>query len=468
MGFTNIHIGRASTTEPRPKIWGVTSTVQLCCTTQVYNMAFITRRAAIYYFNLRLPKHLYPRCHTLRLSLGIRDRRAAIFLASTLAERVHQHIAAQPLTEPHTLRSLCAAWRDDSPTPITIQQPARGRTNAPQKIDTGIPTLGHLSRLYIEEGKRGGTWRTVSTIDVERALRDFFELMGDMPASAFGMEQARTLKERLGRCPQYFAQRPEFKGMTLRQVVDSTMTYQPITAVTVNNRLRKLTAFLNWCKANGYVEQNVLMGMKVMAGAAREARLSFDQPDLLALLNLDFLRREAREHPWRFWLPLLARFTGARLEELCQLHKADFMEVQGIPCLRIDDSHDGQKLKNQSSRRTIPIHPTLIGHGLLEHVASIQDDGTTMVFPDLKPTRGKYGHAPSKWFSRYRVKVGVSNLRKTFHSFRHTFIDDLREAGVQDSLIKQMVGHEDHSVTFRVYGSRLQLNAMLKALQFIE
>lgn len=431
-------------------------------------MAYITRRGAVYYLNLRLPKHLYPRCHTLRLSLGIRDRRTATFLASTLAERVHQHIAAQPLTEPHKLRLLCTEWRDSTLAPSAVQSPPRGHISVTGNLYREGPTLGSLSKLYIEEGKRSGAWRTGNTLDVERALREFFELMDDQPARAFGAEQARTLKDRLGRCPQYFAQRPEFKGMTLRQVVDSATDYQTITAVTVNNRLRKLTAFFNWCKSNGYIEQNPLAGMKVMAGAAKDARLSFDRSDLQVLLNLDTLRQEARKHPWRFWLPLLARFTGARLEELCQLHTADFIEMQGTPCIRIDDSYDGQKLKNQSSRRTLPIHPALITIGLLEYVESIRASGVTRVFPDLKPTRGKYGHAPSKWFSRYKAKMGVSDPRKTFHSFRHTFVDDLREAGVQDSLIKRMAGHEDGSVTFGVYGSRLQLVAMQKALEFIE
>lgn len=447
---------------------GVVGTVQLRCTTQVYNMAYITRRGAVYYLNLRLPKHLYPRCHTLRLSLGIRDRRAAVFLASTLAERVHQHIAAQPLTEPHRLRLLCTEWRDSTPAPSAVQSPPRGRVSVTGNLYRESPKLGSLSKLYIEEGKRSGAWQTGNTLDVERALREFFELMDDQPALAFGAEQARTLKDRLSRCPQYFAQRPEFKGMTLRQVVDSAMVYQTITAVTINNRLRKLTAFFNWCKSNGYIEQNPLAGIKVMAGAAKDARLSFDRSDLLVLLNLDTLRQESRKHPWRFWLPPLARFTGARLEELCQLHTTDFIEAQGTPCIRIDDRHDGQKLKNQSSRRTLPIHPVLISLGLIDHVESIRASGATRVFPDLHPTRDKYGHAPSKWFSRYRSKVGIIDPRKTFHSFRHTFIDDLREAGVQDSLIKQMVGHEDHAVTFKVYGSRLHLTAMLDALQFIE
>lgn len=332
---------------------------------------------------------------------------------------------------------------------------------------TARPSL-HSQKLYIEEGKRGGTWRQVSTEEVERALSDLFELMGDMPANAFDAHQARLLKERLSLCPQYFGLRPEFKGKTLKQVVESGSTYKTITAVTVNNRLRKLTAFMNWCKANGYVTGNPLAGMKVMTGSAKEARLSFERHDLAALLNHEGLRKEARKHPWRYWLPLLGRATGARLEELCQLRLDDFIEQQGIPCIRIDDSREGQNLKNASSRRVLPLHPSLIEQGLLQHAESIRVNGADRLFPELGAVRGKLGHAPSKWFGRYKAKLGITDPRKTFHSFRHTFIDDLRDAGVQDSLIKRMVGHEDSSVTFGIYGSRTPLKAMVEALRHIE
>jgi len=430
-------------------------------------MTYVIRRGAVYYLNLRLPKHLFPHRHTLRLSLDVRDRKNAVFLASALTQRVHLHITDKPLTTLEQLRALCIQWREGAPAPVPlpIHRSQQTPSTTPTIAAGNSPLLSTLSKTYIKEGQRGGTWREVSSLDVQRALRDFFELMGDMPADHFTAEAARTFKDRLSRCPQYFAQRPEFKGMSLRQVVESAKDYQTITAVTINNRLRKLTAFFNWCKSNGYMEQNPLAGMKVMAGSAKDARHSFDQPDLLVLLNLDTLRLEARKHQWKFWLPLLARFTGARLEELCQLHTADFIEAQGTPCIRIDDSHDGQQLKNQSSRRTLPLHPTLIDIGLLEYVESIRASGAVRVFPDLEPTRGKYGHAPSKWFSRYKAKMGITDPRKTFHSFRHTFIDDLREAGVQDSLIKRMAGHEDASVTFGVYGSRFQLAAMTKALR---
>lgn len=105
--------------------------------------------------------------------------------------------------------------------------------------------------------------------------------------------------------------------------------------------------------------------------------------------------------------------------------------------------------------------------GLLQCVESLNATGADRVFPELEAVRGKLGHAPSKWFGRYKIKQGVTDGRKTFHSFRHTLIDDLRDAGVQDSLIKRIAGHEDAAVTFSVYGSRNPIRAMLEALSHI-
>jgi integrase len=430
-------------------------------------MAYIVRRQSVYYLNLRLPKHLFPNRHTLRMCLNLRERQTALFLASSLAQQVLNYLHEHPLVDILTLRRLCTEWRDKCPAPRSMHRSHQPIVKPAKTVASG-PALSALSKLYIEEGKRGGTWREVSTHEVERSLRDLFELVGDMPASEFDVHQARLLKDRLSRCPQYFGLRPEYEGKTLRQVVESGATYKTITAVTVNNRLRKLSAFLNWCKTNGYIANNPLMGMKVMTGSAKDARLSFERHDLTTLLNLNVLKVESRKHPWRYWIPLLGRYTGARLEELCQLHVGDFIQQHGIQCIRIDDSSEGQNLKNSSSRRVLPLHPILIDLGLMQHVETTKAAGMDRVFPELEPVRGKLGHAVSKWFGRYKTKCGVTDSRKTFHSFRHTLIDDLREAGVQDSLIKRMVGHEDSSVTFGIYGSRTPIKAMAEALMHIQ
>jgi hypothetical protein len=164
-------------------------------------MAYLIHRGAFYYLNLRLPKHLFPSCHTLRLSLNVSARQTATFLATSLAQRVHEHLAEHPLTDVVTLTRMCKGWRDASPTRMHRSTPSV-ISSFPNQNAHGT-TLESLIKTYLGEGKRGGTWRQVSTIEVERALRDMTELVGDMPIQAFDVQQARLLKDRLSRCPQY-------------------------------------------------------------------------------------------------------------------------------------------------------------------------------------------------------------------------------------------------------------------------
>lgn len=50
----------------------------------------------------------------------------------------------------------------------------------------------------------------------------------------------------------------------------------------------------------------------------------------------------------------LGWYTGARIEELCQLNKGSVITVDGIPCL------DFPKSKSKASKRVVPIHPSLL------------------------------------------------------------------------------------------------------------
>jgi integrase len=82
-----------------------------------------------------------------------------------------------------------------------------------------------------------------------------------------------------------------------------------------------------------------------------------------------------------YWLPLLALFTGARLEELGQLAPEDVREeayedVDGekvsVWVISITDEGEGQGLKNEGSRRRIPVHSELIRLGFIEFAHSRQ------------------------------------------------------------------------------------------------
>nr|WP_178117735.1 hypothetical protein [Pseudomonas sp. R5(2019)] len=80
---------------------------------------------------------------------------------------------------------------------------------------------------------------------------------------------------------------------------------------------------------------------------------------------------------------------------------ADSVEEQSIVSIRIDDSREGQNLKNASSRRILPLHPALIALGLMQHAETVRSTGEDRLFAELESVRGKLGHAPSKWFGRH-------------------------------------------------------------------
>ncbi|KTT48151.1 integrase [Pseudomonas oryzihabitans] len=422
---------------------------------------FVIRRGSTYYLNVRLGSQ------HLRLSLGIQERRAAIFKATAIAQRVDEHRSKHPQATFSELHALCRCLVRTERLELLPSSPSLPSHSSSLPAKAKGPLLSRLAKQYVEEGKHGA-WRQGQIADVERTIHDFFALMGDMEAEAFDQQQARTLKERLCRSPSYYGLRPEFKGKTLLEIVESGDQYEVITPVTINNRLRKLTSWMNWCVSNGYLQANPLSGMKVMEASAKDARLPFDQREIAALLNQASLMREARKNPWRYWLPLLARATGARLEELAQLYLDDVVEEQGILCIKIDDTRPDQKLKNPSSRRIIPIHKELIELGLIEHINNLKEKGEQRLWPELKQVRDRYGYAASKWFGTYRHKLNISDPRKTFHSFRHSFIDDLRNHGIEDSLLKDLVGHGDHGVTFAVYGKRRFIERMNEAVNILK
>lgn len=54
--------------------------------------------------------------------------------------------------------------------------------------------------------------------------------------------------------------------------------------------------------------------------------------------------------------------------------------------------------------------------------------------------------------------------RATAYSFRHTFIDELKRANVQEHLVSQIVGHQYQSMTYGRYGKRLDPELLVDAL----
>lgn len=96
----------------------------------------------------------------------------------------------------------------------------------------------------------------------------------------------------------------------------------------------------------------------------------------------------ARPRRGRFWVPLIALFSGMRMNEICQLHAADIHRLDGVDCFFVtegpSDSDNGKRLKTAASERLIPIHPALIEMGFMTFVTERRATGAVRLFSELQ------------------------------------------------------------------------------------
>lgn len=149
-----------------------------------------------------------------------------------------------------------------------------------------------------------------------------------------------------------------------------------------------------------------------------------------------------------YWVPLLGIYTGARCSELCQLMVHNIDTKATITTIRITDEGEGQNVKSEAGHRTIPIHSELIRLGFLDYVKSVEGP---KLWPNLPQREAKPGGYFSQWFGTLRRSLSIPESI-VFHSFRHTARSNLSTAGVQETIIDRLLGHESQgSVGARVY-----------------
>jgi integrase len=228
-----------------------------------------------------------------------------------------------------------------------------------------------------------------------------------------------------------------------------------LSPATVQKNLSGLRAVLGWAKSNGYISVNPAEGMMVVSKmSGDEGRLPYSPEDLRRIFTVE------RFGPANYWLPYLALYTGARLEELGQLTTADIDEESEAPFVQYIwiRPGDGKRVKTKSSIRRVPIHPML--SGFVDF--AVRQDGP--LFPEL--TRTSYGSltaAWSKWWGRHARKVcGISDPRKTFHSFRHGWKDAARGV-MPEEHHDAITGHSNGSVG-RSYGTGVPLKVLAESM----
>ena len=150
--------------------------------------------------------------------------------------------------------------------------------------------------------------------------------------------------------------------------------------------------------------------------------------------------------------------TGMRLSEALGLVWDDFKLNHEYPHIDLKP-HPWRRLKTSSSKRLIP----LVGTSLEAVKVMHRQCDNSFLFKSYASKDGCNGNSCSATLNKW-LKQHVSDA--VIHSFRHSFRDRLRNAGVQSEMIDQLGGWSRQSVG-QGYGKGYDLSKLHEALQSI-
>lgn len=306
--------------------------------------------------------------------------------------------------------------------------------------------LSELHETYLAEEHAD---IVASSLASRRAtLRFFIEVAGDRPLAEYTREHAAEFRRQLPRLPKDAGR--HFPGMTdLKAIEAAPARFPRISKKTVNDRLSILSAFGKWLERtqSGFAAETFnLQRFKRPRGEKQVVRGFTDEEvgKILGCAAFTGCRSEKdqqtpgsyRIRDYRFWVPMLAAYTGARLNEITQLRVEDVVIVDGILCLNIVDEHDSQRLKSSNARRLIPVHSKLLEAGFADYVEQARASGWEWVFEDVEPDRdGRRSWVAGKRFRVLLERLGIGGeARGGLHRFRHSAVDRMRAARVPESV----------------------------------
>jgi integrase len=157
-------------------------------------------------------------------------------------------------------------------------------------------------------------------------------------------EQCRDFLNCVRTMPKHAEQR--FPKLSFRQAVElarANPEIDRISAANVNAYMVRLSALMNWAMNEGFISSNPARGLKIPDPVRRrDKRNPFCESQLRrifeALEATTRGRNSARRA--RFWVPLIALFSGMRLNEICQLDVADMVVIDGVLCFNVASGFD--------------------------------------------------------------------------------------------------------------------------------
>ena len=237
-----------------------------------------------------------------------------------------------------------------------------------------------------------------------------------------------------------------------------------ISPKTRGDYLQTLKSIYAWALKRKYINENIMDQIDVPAiqiSKTEEKYIPFTVQQMNVLFHSDLFSRHWDDNPQKrsmFWISLLGAYTGARLNEICQLEFDDVMEDEGVAYISINENN-GKHVKTKAGIRRVPLHNELLRIAFLEFVAKMKKIAprrkvNKRIFFTLKPnTRGEYSAQPSKWFLKLLVELKIKQKGLCFHSWRHTVRTILRNNNCPIDRVQLIQGWEGANSLSEHYGT---------------
>lgn len=312
----------------------------------------------------------------------------------------------------------------------------------------------------------------------------FLDLVGDRPIGSYGKSDGRTFKLALQKLPPNWVKHRALRDLSFRKASEKAaeLGLPSMSDNNINKIIGFVAAFWNWAAENyDEVTGNPFERLKIkVRGNARDERDPFSAEQLTAIFKAPIYTGCLSDRRWaqpgnlvlrdsgRYWVPLISLFSGARMGEIIQLRVEDVRRDGSVLHLSLVDEGEDQRLKTSTSRRRIPIHPTLLELGLEKLVEQRRTEGAVRLFPDLPMGEDGYYSSPfSKYFGRFLKASGAQAAKTSFHSFRHSFEDACRNVDVPFEVMNALQGHGESGMAKR-YGKGYVLQHLAKWVRQIK
>ena len=308
-------------------------------------------------------------------------------------------------------------------------------------------------------------------------IRHFLICCGDRPFATYRRGDITTFLAKIRRLPSVYGRSPADADLNIDQIIERAEknNLSRVSDKTAKRHLSALSQFFQFAVDVGELtatEKNNMFDGHTFKNkkSAKDERDAWPPEQLTKLFSSPVWRgcegKHARSKPGtniirdsRFWLPLLALYHGARLEEFADLYRRDIVCDDGTWAFNIttieenpDEPQDEgrRRLKNQNAQRTIPVHPEILKLGFLHYISDVAPVKGDPLFPDLLPQGKDRRRGPriTRWFVEYRKSIGIYQPEMAMHSFRHNANTRLRDtiSGYQQNRhVNYLLGHSPGS-----------------------